>query len=133
MNPPRAKVLERLVPGLEGTGGGDGNVIVGQQRLQGLDVRGENGVAPFVLKLVDFVAGLVLLPKGHTGGIGDCERGQRKAAATRHRLAGGGQAGLRIRLPDPAYAYTVDPEGAPVKWKIYKKSSRSTLGSSLPL
>src|SRR5208283_4101968 len=56
-----AQVLQGLVACLNGAGGRDGHVVVGQQGIHGIGVGGEDSVAPLDLELIDFMAAVVFL------------------------------------------------------------------------
>ena len=60
-----AQIGERFVFRLERAIGGDGHVIAGQQGIHGGDVSVQDGVAPMIFEVVDFVADLVAFSAGH--------------------------------------------------------------------
>lgn len=68
MNAAGAKALQGFIAGLKSARCRDAHVIRGQQRIHYLGVCREHGVAPFILKLIDIVAALVLLREGHRDG-----------------------------------------------------------------
>src|ERR1700690_2439273 len=64
MKPTGAQALQGFIAGLESARCRDAHVIRSEQRVHYFGVCREHGVTPFILKLIDIVATLVLLREG---------------------------------------------------------------------